>query len=436
MSRFYVISPNVDNNEKTIDTYLEIMFKNHTIIMGWGTDNNLGKLFANMKLGDYIICARGANENKKVYFAGKISSESSGDSPQTRSLCGFLDLQKEDISFSNDNAYGAANRIPAIYELKQETPEDKKICDLIKKKVDNMESIECALKATKLLLSKHNLILQGAPGTGKTYSTAEIAISAIGEDINNLDHDTIMEKYESFNKSGQIEFVTFHQSFDYEDFIEGLKPVVKEGFVNYVIEDGIFKRICQKALDDNNNKYVLIIDEINRGNISKIFGELITLLESDKRKGSAHNHTITVKLPYSKQDFEVPNNLYIIGTMNTTDRSVGNIDYAIRRRFAFYTITSQWNVIDSFYGNNEDDKEKAKQLFCSVRKFLEKTKIDMDIEDLMVGHSYFMCKNEELPLSLRWEYEIFPLLNEYYKDGICLKAPEKDLTKFLTVNSG
>lgn len=171
----------------------------------------------------------------------------------------------------------------------------------------------------------------------------------------------------------------------------------------------------------------LIIDEINRGNISKIFGELITLIEADKRDGT--DNRLSVQLPYSKANFSVPNNLYIIGTMNTTDRSVGGIDYAVRRRFAFYTISSQWSVVDSYYGNEKEEKQKAQVLFNAVKNFLKKTKVDMDIDDLMVGHSYFMAKIGELPL--KWEYEIYPLLNEYYKDGICSKAPKKDMTEFI-----
>ena len=140
---------------------------------------------------------------------------------------------------------------------------------------------------------------------------------------------------------------------------------------------------------------------------------------------------MNVKLPYSKEDFTVPHNLYIIGTMNTTDRSVGGIDYAVRRRFAFYTIPSQWCVIESFYGEREDDKKQAMLLFNSVKKYIESEKatVDMDIDDLMVGHSYFMAEKGELPI--RWTYEIYPLLNEYYKDGICMKVPPKDMNAFI-----
>ena len=430
MSRFFVISPNVDGGGN-IEEYLDTMFKDHSIMIGWGQDNDKGLAFVNMRIGDYIICAQGANTNKRVFFAGRVASDTTSSWPFTRYLSGFVDLRKSKIPFSEDNAYGAANRIPAIYELKSHTPADKKICDIIRNKVDNALGMENILKASRLLLNKKNIILQGAPGTGKTYSTAAVALATIGVNISDLSRDEIMKEYEELRKAGQIEFVTFHQSVDYEDFIEGLKPVVKDGAVTYEIQDGVFKRICKAATSTiNKTNFILIIDEINRGNISKIFGELITLLEADKRKGE-DGPGITARLPYSKEEFSVPDNLYIIGTMNTTDRSVGGIDYAVRRRFAFFTITSQWIVIDAFYGGKEDEKKEVKNLYNAVKRYLEKTKVDMDIEDLMVGHSYFMCKEGEL-LSLKWEYEIYPLLNEYYKDGICMKAPAKDMVRFIS----
>lgn len=160
--------------------------------------------------------------------------------------------------------------------------------------------------------------------------------------------------------------------------------------------------------------FILIIDEINRGNVSKIFGELISLLEVDKRVGG--NHPLSVTLPYSKESFSVPSNLYIIGTMNTTDRSVGSIDYAVRRRFSFVTLEADESKIES------DD---AKKLFASVKRFLTEAKYDMDIEDLMVGHSYFMTTNADV-LKMKWQYEILPLLMEYHKDGIISKSPLKN----------
>ncbi len=442
-------------------------------------------------------------------------------------------------------------------------------------------------KYTNILRLKKNIILQGAPGTGKTYNTAALALTICGvTDVDMNDHEAVMERYDELQKEGRIGFVTFHQSMDYEDFVEGIKPKTENGIVSYEVEDGIFKLICRNAtsersvdpavtitketivtkplssnesiylkdtifesvfrsveqdiknktikvlqfngnaapvkfennkiyfgnksprtvnknnlklfydyflnknkydiseysrddffrlisdltngqtntvdyiyygamlqemlkrakhvilssvepddvvqenpsqVDDitvqeetgsieQNNNYVLIIDEINRGNVSKIFGELITLLEADKRIGG--DHPIRVTLPYSKESFGVPSNLYIIGTMNTTDRSVGNIDYAVRRRFAFATLKADRELVE------QNSIIEAVTLFDAVESFIKKHQIDMDFEDLMVGHSYFFA-NDEYELELRWQYEILPLLNEYIKDGIVNAKPIK-----------
>ena len=167
---------------------------------------------------------------------------------------------------------------------------------------------------------------------------------------------------------------------------------------------------------------VLIIDEINRGNVSRIFGELITLLEADKRLGGAH--PLAVTLPYSKDEFAVPEKVYIIGTMNTTDRSTGTLDYAVRRRFAFVTLKSKIEMVRQFY-SDENLKSKAVSIFENVRSFVDKYNAgDMDLEDLMVGHSYFMAADEDV-LKMKMTYEVVPLMREYVKDGILNCKPEE-----------
>lgn len=290
-----------------------------------------------------------------------------------------------------------------------------------------------------LIEQKNNIVLQGAPGTGKTYSTTSIAVGLVDQSFNNLDdrskvtsrYNQLLIKVNPEQKqgdnskgtiaSGQIGFITFHQSMEYEDFIEGIKPVSNGTNVTYTIENGIFKMMARKAANDKAHKYVLIIDEINRGNISKILGELITLLEPDKRDDKENR--ITVTLPYSKESFSVPSNLYIIGTMNTTDRSVGSVDYAIRRRFAFVTLKSDPNIVET------KSSKKALDLFNAVQTFINNNReSELDIADLQIGHSYFLVnkndKGEEL--EQRWKYEILPLLREYYKDGIILKDIPED----------
>lgn len=298
----------------------------------------------------------------------------------------------------------------------------------------------------QLLKDKKNIILQGAPGTGKTYTTAPLAVCLCNPSFTELeDHAKVMAEYERLRQEGQIAFCTFHQSMDYEDFVEGLKPELQGDHITYKIEAGIFKQICERAHtteeDTSTKPHILIIDEINRGNISRIFGELITLLEADKRTGEGA-HPIKVKLPYSKKDFSVPSNLYIIGTMNTTDRSTGSIDYAVRRRFAFITLKTDPEVIQTCI---KDDAVRAKALALfkqingdgtdDTRSFIATHKAgDFDLEDLKVGHSYFLAETLEA-LQMKMRYEVIPLLREYIKDGI-LQGKEKDEEYFADWEKG
>ena len=271
-------------------------------------------------------------------------------------------------------------------------------------------------ETTEILKLKKNIILQGAPGTGKTYNTAALALSILGVDTTALSHGEIMKEYDKLLEK-QIFFTTFHQSMDYEDFVEGIKPeVLNNGTsVKYNIEDGILKKSITKA---EGKPVVIIIDEINRGNVSKIFGELITLVEADKRIGSSNenNHHLSVILPYSKRSFGIPANVYFIGTMNTTDRSTGTIDYALRRRFAFVTLTSDREILNGI--KNDSAREFALQKFDIVKDFIVNNKTsDFDIDDLMVGHSYFLSESVD-ELRIKLKYEVVPLLKEYMKDGI------------------
>jgi hypothetical protein len=206
--------------------------------------------------------------------------------------------------------------------------------------------------------------------------------------------------------SSQFSFVTFHQSFSYEDFVEGIRPKISDDEnyqMSYRIKPGIFKEICKKAELDPENNYVLVIDEINRGNISKIFGELITLLEDNKRKGEKEE--ITVKLPYSGDDFCVPNNVYIIGTMNSTDKSIALVDIALRRRFHFERLNVNYDLIP-----NEDAKKFLRELnhiICAIKN-----------SDYEIGHYYFMTIPQEdggnKELKSVFSNRILPLLEEYF----------------------
>jgi hypothetical protein len=175
--------------------------------------------------------------------------------------------------------------------------------------------------------------------------------------------------------------VTFHQSFSYEEFAEGIKPLTNEaGEVNYRVVDGVFKQICRQAESDPDNKYLIIIDEINRANIAKVFGELITLIEDDKRIGALNELKVT--LPYSQEEFGVPKNLYILGTMNTSDRSIALLDIALRRRFTFIELKPDPELLKE----KIIEGIKLDQLLIQLNK-----RITLLIgRDYQIGHSYFM----------------------------------------------
>ena len=201
-------------------------------------------------------------------------------------------------------------------------------------------------------------------------------------------------------------FTTFHQSFSYEDFIEGIKPVMEEGkeTISYQIENGIFKELCLKAQTDPENRYAIFIDEINRGNVSAIFGELITLIEPDKRIGAINE--LRVKLPYSKREFGVPKNVDIIGTMNTADRSVEALDTALRRRFSFIEMQPNPEILL----NSEYKDVDLKQLLETINQRIE-VLIDKDHQ---IGHSYFIGIQNLGDLKQTFKDKIIPLLEEYF----------------------
>jgi hypothetical protein len=224
------------------------------------------------------------------------------------------------------------------------------------------------------------------------------------------------------SESKRYTFTTFHQSFSYEDFVEGIKPKLAEdqsdGDITYQIRDGIFKEICAAAKANPNKPYALFIDEINRGNVASIFGELITLIEPDKRL--RQKHALTVTLPYSREEFGVPDNLYIIGTMNTADRSVEALDTALRRRFIFEEMRPDVTKITQPDGLDVDLSE----LFTTLNSRLERL---LD-HDHCIGHSYFMGLTNLADLRQAFANKILPLLREYFygnpaKIGLVLGEP-------------
>lgn len=244
-----------------------------------------------------------------------------------------------------------------------------------------------------LLRKKLNVILQGAPGVGKTYAAKRLAYSMMG-----------------VKDPERVQLVQFHQSYSYEDFVEGFRP--SSTGMNFEIKKGAFYNFCKKASDDKENEYFFIIDEINRGNLSKIFGELFMLIEADKRGND-------IQLLYSSDKFSVPKNVYIIGMMNTADRSLAMIDYALRRRFAFFEMKPAFES-EGFreyqYGLEND---KFNKLIDCVISLNQRIADDESLgEGFCIGHSYF-CDIEDIKentLTDIVEFEIIPLLKEYWFD--------------------
>lgn len=271
-----------------------------------------------------------------------------------------------------------------------------------------------------------NSILYGPPGTGKTYHTARKALEIIGNNAED-DREGLMQRYrdlliqtdtENNITSGQIAFVTFHQSYSYEDFVEGIRPVTRSGAVTYEIRHGIFRQMCQLAKENKNNKYVLIIDEINRANISKVFGELITLLEPDKRIGETNE--IQVRLPYSGDSFGVPKNLYLIGTMNTADRSIALLDTALRRRFEFEEMMPETKLLGTVEGI--DMAAMLNALNSRIEYLYDR--------DHTIGHAFFMQVKTLSNLDNVFRCKIIPLLQEYFYEDwkkivVALNEPRK-----------
>ena len=258
----------------------------------------------------------------------------------------------------------------------------------------------------------NNLILYGPPGTGKTFNTITYAVAIIEnktiEEVSAENRDEVLKRYNGYRDKGLIEFCTFHQSFGYEEFIEGIKPVIENGNVLYKVQDGIFKAFCKQEDSVVPQNRVFIIDEINRGNISKIFGELITLTEDSKRIGAGEE--MRTRLPYSGEKFGVPNNVYLLGTMNTADRSIALIDTALRRRFKFVEMQPDVELVDV-----EVAGVKIKDMLEMINRRIE---VLYDREHT-IGHSFFMGLNNKstiADLAEVFDYNVIPLLKEYFYD--------------------
>ena len=257
-----------------------------------------------------------------------------------------------------------------------------------------------------------NRIFYGPPGTGKTYHTVNAAVEICDPDFyqENKDRDELLDRFDQLRSDKQVEFVTFHQSFDYEYFVEGLKAeTTDDGGIRYEVGEGIFKRLCERAQHKEGVPHVLIIDEINRGNLSKIFGELITLLEESKRIGN--KEALRATLPYSNKSFGVPANLYLIGTMNTADRSIALLDTALRRRFEFVEMMPDSSLLRDVVIDDINVATMVDAINARIAAIYDR--------DHQIGHAYFMSSSAApsvAELADVFRHKVLPLLQEYFYD--------------------
>ena len=255
-----------------------------------------------------------------------------------------------------------------------------------------------------------NIILYGPTGTGKTYATARRCIVLCDGAADGLSEEDVRSRYKELVKSGHIEFVTFHQSYGYEEFVEGLRPQTGDGTAGFrlVPEDGILKRMAKRAQDAPKHAHVLVIDEINRANVSKVMGELVTLLEEDKRENAENE--ISVTLPHSHEPFTLPPNLHILGTMNTADRSIEPLDTALRRRFTFEEVAPDPDKLETVDGID---------LPAVLRVINERLEWLLDRDrligrDHLIGHAWLMGASDKAQVDEIMRNKIIPLIVEYF----------------------
>ena len=418
---YYVVSPNVKKNNEE-PRWIEFISKKGYACMGYD-DESAPKFHNEMQKGDIVIIAGKSNRNKIVVGFGLVNSNvEEGQLDGMPSNCFYIKLEpfvsKEEILakliWDSNSAYGNSSQIPAEYKLKpEEKSTDKKNIKILEKEINRVIMETYITDKIKLLTVSKNLILGGAPGTGKTFTAQKIA------------EEMIKGKSEKADAIGECKLVQFHPAYTYEDFVRGIVAKSTVEKISYEVENKIIGNFAQKAKDNPNKNYVLIIDEINRANLPSVLGELIYALEyRDKEIETMYELD-------GNNSLVIPKNLYIIGTMNTADRSAGQIDYAIRRRFAFEVVLPKDLTSDLGDRFAKDLFEKVSKLFV---KEIEENVGDLEHseylspefnpEDVWIGHSYFITDSEKTK-EHRLQYEIKPLLREYLKDGILKESAKK-----------
>ena len=374
-----------------------------------GNKRRIFQNFLDAKAGDMIIGYE-SNPVKQIVAIGRVSAEQDGEklffekvegltSPiDYATLRGCPELERMEYFQNPQGSLFKLTRgeFDFIFDLiREENPAAQEASIDAYTKSDFLDEVYMTEKRYENLVAvfrnKKNIILQGAPGVGKTFAAKRLAWSMMGE-----------------KDDSRIEFVQFHQNYSYEDFMMGYKPV-EDGFE---LKYGIFYRFCQRAANQPDKEFFFIIDEINRGNMSKIFGELLMLIEKDYRGTKA-------TLAYNGLSFSVPKNLYIIGMMNTADRSLAMIDYALRRRFSFFEVEPGFDSEGFIHYQNGLNNETLNELINKVKDLNREITLDKSLgKGFCIGHSYFcgrdVCTEEWLHSIV--DYDILPMLSEYWFD--------------------
>ena len=386
--------------------------QSYTLYNENGNKRRVFQNFLDAKVGDVVIGYE-ANPVKKVVAIGRITQANDGKAIYFEKVEGLAtpieysmlkscpELEKMEFFVQPNGSLFKLTK--GEYEfimdiIREENPLEKP--DELKKKYTKEDFLSKVYMTEErydvlaaLLKNRKNVILQGAPGVGKTFAAKKLAYAMMGEE-----------------DDSRIEMVQFHQNYTYEDFIMGYRP---DG-ADFKLTDGIFYRFCQRASNYPDKDFFFIIDEINRGNMSKIFGELLMLIEKDYRGTK-------VTLAYSGMPFSVPENLYIIGMMNTADRSLAMIDYALRRRFSFFEMEPGFNSEGFTNYRNSFADETFNTLIDQIKLLNKEISEDKSLgRGFQIGHSYF-CGREELGCTDEWmrsvvEFDILPMLNEYWFD--------------------
>ena len=374
-----------------------------------GNKRRIFQNFLDAKAGDMIIGYE-SNPVKQIVAIGRVSAEQDGEKlffEKVEGLTSPIDYttlkecpELERMEYFQNSQGSLFKLTRGEYDfildmIREENPVSTDAAIDAYTKSDFLDEVYMTEKRYEnlvaVLRNKKNIILQGAPGVGKTFAARRLAWSMMGE-----------------QDDSRIEFVQFHQNYSYEDFIMGYKPV-EDGFK---LKYGIFYRFCQKAANQPDKEFFFIIDEINRGNMSKIFGELLMLIEKDYRGTKA-------TLAYNGLSFSVPKNLYIIGMMNTADRSLAMIDYALRRRFSFFEVEPGFDSEGFIHYQNGLNNETLNELISKVKDLNHEIALDKSLgKGFCIGHSYFcgrdICTDEWMHSIV--DYDILPMLSEYWFD--------------------